>query len=148
MYPDPMSSTYKSDAIVQAIINRQPVSMSQIPVIAGEYIDVKELMNKYSNYVNMYVDKLKSQNTSEPSCTAWTAKLVVVCLAALAYFVFVIKAKKTIKNRRILAQNTSIEVSQNESMEDSEDEEWVITEVDEHTELRQDYNDDINFGKL
>lgn len=52
-------------------------------------------MMKYSSFVNLYIDKLKSQDVSETSWVATTTKLVIVWVGALAYFMYIMKTKKS-----------------------------------------------------
>ena len=50
---------------------------------------------KYSSFVSLYIDKLKSQASSEASWVATTTKLVILWVGALAYLMYIMKTKQS-----------------------------------------------------
>ena len=91
--PD-ISEVYKNDRIIQAILNKENLSMGQMVSSANKYLNVTNLIEKYSMYVNLYLQKLQSEHQDNFEWTTWTTRLIVLWLASLAWMVLFMKCKK------------------------------------------------------
>lgn len=78
-------------SLTQGTVNFSPIGIGAGALSAS----IPNLMLKYSSYVNVYIDKLRSEATSEVTWAATTTKLVLLCIGSLAYFLYIMKTKKS-----------------------------------------------------
>ncbi|CAI2362272.1 unnamed protein product [Moneuplotes crassus] len=102
---------------------------------------IPNLMMKYSTYINLYIDKLKSQSVSEVACASATTKLVFLCIGSLAYFLYIMKTKRS-------TVQPVPEEEQKDLLPDSDDEDYMCTKEMERLETEQDAEDDINYDNF
>ena len=88
-----ISNVYKNDKIVQAILNKENLSMGEIVGHSSKHINVNDLIEKYSTHVNFYLDKIKAENSENFEWTTLTTKLIILWLASLAWMVLFMKCK-------------------------------------------------------